>query len=330
MTKKSSISAVMGLQWGDEGKGKLVDILMQDTNVCCRFNGGSNAGHTIVANGKKYALHLLPSGVLNTKATNVLGNGVVCHLKTFFQELEQFGQSQQEVLGRIRISNRATLVLDLHQIIDAIIEASLSDSDRIGTTKRGIGPAYASKISRTSIRVVDLQSADIFAYKVRQMYKEYMRMYGQLPVGVQMLGKYDVEEEISRHLNEYLPRMKGVIVDTHSFLFDEMEKGSSILAEGANAVMLDIDHGTYPYVTSSSTTSGGICTGLGVPPTAIENVYGVVKAYTSRVGEGPFPTELLNADGDKLRETGHEYGTTTGRPRRCGWLDLVQLKYRSG
>jgi len=323
---QSKIKCVLGLQWGDEGKGKLVDSFMQNTDICCRFNGGSNAGHTIVADGKTYALHLLPSGILNKNAENYIGNGVVCHIKTLLAELDQFGEDSMNVLQRLNISDRCTIVLDLHQIVDGIMEALLSDENKIGTTKRGIGPSYASKINRTSVRFTDLAHPEVFTQRVKAMYDSYMSHYGDLKVAKEAFKNYDIDEEIDRHLNEYYPLIKNRIV-SNLYLQEKLSSGQTILAEGANAVMLDIDHGTYPYVTSSSVISGGVCTGLGVSPSVVGDVIGVVKAYTTRVGSGPMPTELECEVGQALRDVGREYGATTGRPRRCGWLDLPLLRY---
>lgn len=322
----TKIRCVLGLQWGDEGKGKLVDSFMQTTDICCRFNGGSNAGHTIVADGKTYALHLLPSGILNKNAENYVGNGVVCHIKTLLAELDQFGEDYMDVLQRLNISDRCVIVLDLHQIVDTIMEGLLSEEAKIGTTKRGIGPAYASKITRRSVRFTDLAQPEVFTQRVKEMYSDYMSHYGETEIGKEAFKDYDVEEEINRHLTEYYPLIKNRIV-SNLYLREKMSSGKSILAEGANAVMLDIDHGTYPYVTSSSVISGGVCTGLGIAPSYVGDVVGVVKAYTTRVGCGPFPTELECEVGQALRDVGHEFGATTGRPRRCGWLDLPLLQY---
>lgn len=361
--RTAKLVIVLGGQWGDEGKGKLVDILAQDAQVCARFNGGANAGHTLVVDGQKYAFHLLPCGMINKRAKNLIGNGVVVHIPTLMQELEQLKSFDAEALARLFISDRAQVLLDSHRSIDGLLEAEKSSSSTgaLGTTKRGIGPCYASKINRNGLRFVDLLDAATLPGKMRDLYKFQERHYQQA------VAEIDQEEEIKRcvaraaaprapargapphartgaHLSPRALRLGALsprarshlgyakllapqIVDCLSFVHEEMAKGSRVLVEGANAALLDIDFGTFPFVTSSSTTVGGVCTGLGVPPKQMDCVIGVVKAYTTRVGAGPFPTELNDSVGQRLRDVGYEYGTTTGRPRRCGWLDMQVVKY---
>ncbi|RGB30681.1 adenylosuccinate synthase [Rhizophagus diaphanus] len=311
------VTVVLGSQWGDEGKGKLVDILAQEADVCARFAGGNNAGHTIVVNGTKFAFHLLPSGLVNPKCISIIGSGVVVHLPSFFSELEQLEAKGLNVKDRVFISDRAHLVFDFHQIVDGLKEKELGRSS-IGTTKKGIGPAYSSKASRSGLRVHHLSNHQAFAEKFRQLVANRMKRYGNF--------EYDIEAEIERY-KELAIRLQPYIVDGVVFMNKCIASNQKILVEGANALMLDLDFGTYPFVTSSNTTVGGVSTGLGIPPSKVDKVIGVVKAYTTRVGGGPFPTELLDEAGKYLQHTGAEIGSTTGRVRRCGWLDLVVLKY---
>lgn len=316
MTAKQVV-VVLGSQWGDEGKGKIVDTLAADFGLCVRFNGGSNAGHTIVVDGVKHAFNLLPSGILHPKCTSVLGNGTVIHLPTLFHELEQLDKASIVHQGRLKISDRAHLVLDFHQTVDGMHEQSLGDK-KIGTTKKGIGPTYSSKMTRNGIRVCDLFNEVTFEAKLRKLVGSLKQAYGEF--------NYDVEADLKRYA-AFREKLRSNVVDSVELLNNAYNAGTRILFEGANATMLDIDHGTYPYVTSSSTVVGGVCTGAGLSPQKIEEVIGVVKAYTTRVGAGPFPTELEDATGQGLRDRGHEYGTVTLRPRRCGWLDIVVLRY---
>ncbi|RIA81124.1 AMPSase 1 [Glomus cerebriforme] len=311
------VTVVLGSQWGDEGKGKLVDILAQEADICARFAGGNNAGHTIVVNGNKFGFHLLPSGLINPNCISVIGSGVVIHLPSLFSELEQLEAKGLDVRDRIFISDRAHLVFDFHQIVDGLKEIELGRSS-IGTTKKGIGPAYSSKASRSGLRVHHLSNHHAFAEKFRQLVANRMKRYGKF--------EYDVEAEIERY-KEFAIRLQPHVVDSVIFMHKCMASKKKILVEGANALMLDLDFGTYPFVTSSNTTVGGVSTGLGIPPSKVDKVIGVVKAYTTRVGGGPFPTELLDETGEYLQRAGAEFGSTTGRKRRCGWLDLVVLKY---
>lgn len=318
-SQKPGIDVVLGAQWGDEGKGKLVDILSQEYDVCARVAGGSNAGHTIVVDGIKYKFHLLPSGVLNKQATCVIGNGVVVHIPSFLKELDGLEASGIDYKGRVFLSDRAHLVFDFHQEVDGALEMRLG-RNKIGTTKKGIGPAYASKISRNGVRVGDLGDWDYFEQRFRALAEHHMRSYEGLEI--------NVEEELAFY-KSVAERVSSMTVDTIDYTNQQYKEGKRILVEGANATMLDIDFGTYPFVTSSNPSIGSVLTGLGVSPRKLRGIYGTVKSYCTRVGEGPFPTEL-DTDvgiGKHLSSVGAEYGTTTGRPRRCGWLDLPQLKY---
>lgn len=322
------VNVVLGSQWGDEGKGKLVDLLVGKYDIVARSAGGNNAGHTIVVNGIKYDFHMLPSGLVNPNCQNLIGNGVVIHVPSFFQELEALeAKGLTDARPRLFISSRAHLVFDFHQRTDKLRELELSgaskDGKNIGTTGKGIGPTYSTKASRSGLRVHHLvnnnpEAWQEFETRYRRLVQTRQQRYGPFD--------YDPEEELARY-KKYKDLLKPFVVDSVVFMHDAIKQKKKILVEGANALMLDIDFGTYPYVTSSNTGIGGVLTGLGIPPRTIDEVYGVVKAYTTRVGEGPFPTEQLNEDGEKLQTIGAEYGVTTGRKRRCGWLDLVVLKY---
>lgn len=322
------VNVVLGSQWGDEGKGKLVDLLVGKYDIVARCAGGNNAGHTIVVNGVKYDFHMLPSGLVNPNCQNLLGNGVVIHLPSFFKELETLeAKGLTNCRERLFVSSRAHLVFDFHQITDKLRENELAgrskDGKNIGTTGKGIGPTYATKASRSGLRVHhlvnDLPGAwEEFEAKFRRLVETRQLRYGKFDFDIEgQLAQYKVLKE----------QLKPFVVDSVIFMHNAMKANKKILVEGANALMLDIDFGTYPFVTSSATGIGGVITGLGIPPRSIDEIYGVVKAYTTRVGEGPFPTEQLNAEGDKLQTIGAEFGVTTGRKRRCGWLDLVVLKY---
>ncbi|WVQ97248.1 adenylosuccinate synthetase [Kwoniella sp. CBS 9459] len=315
------VSVVLGAQWGDEGKGKLVDILAAEADICARCAGGNNAGHTIVvknAKGEKttYAFNLLPSGLINPKVTAFIGSGVVVHVPSLFNELDTLERKGLKVSDRLFISDRAHLVMGFHQIVDGLKEIELGGSS-IGTTKKGIGPAYSSKASRSGLRVHHLYDPS-FPAKFRKLVEGRFKRYGHF--------EFDTEGEIEMYL-AFAERLRPYIVDGPTYVYNALQSGKRILVEGANALMLDIDYGTYPFVTSSATSIGGVVTGLGIPPFAIKKVVGVIKAYTTRVGGGPFPTEQLNTIGETLQEVGAEYGTVTGRRRRCGWLDLVVMKY---
>jgi adenylosuccinate synthase len=310
---------VLGAQWGDEGKGKLVDILAQHSDLCVRFNGGANAGHTLVVEGKKYAFHLLPCGMINKHCMNLIGNGVVVHIPTMMKELEKLKDFDPDALSRVFISSRAHVLFDSHQMVDGMLEAE-KDGKALGTTKRGIGPCYASKATRNGIRFADLLNEDTLEEKIYDLIKYQKLHYASALVDT------DIPREVKRY-KEYGRMLRNQIVDGVSYLHSEIDLGKKILIEGANAALLDIDFGTYPFVTSSSTSVGGVCTGLGVAPRTVDCTIGVVKAYTTRVGNGPFPTELEDEVGTHLRAIGHEFGTTTGRPRRCGWIDVPMIRY---
>eukprot|EP00931_Biecheleriopsis_adriatica_P076207 TRINITY_DN4993_c0_g1_i2.p1 TRINITY_DN4993_c0_g1~~TRINITY_DN4993_c0_g1_i2.p1 ORF type:complete len:559 (-),score=107.06 TRINITY_DN4993_c0_g1_i2:47-1654(-) len=383
----SSFCVVLGAQWGDEGKGKLVDILAQNVQLCARFNGGANAGHTLLVDGKKYAFHLLPCGMINKACKNLIGNGVVVHIPTLMKELEELKEFDPRAIERVFISTRAHLLFDSHQIIDGILEAE-QGTNSIGTTKRGIGPCYSAKAIRNGLRFGDLLHWEEFERRLRELIawsqkrfgdprdkdtpaqlqlrqalREYNTKYAFDPEGGKKGGVSNIEEELARY-KKFAEILRTQIVDSVTLMHEDISRGYKVLVEGANAALLDIDFGTYPFVTSSNTTIGSVCTGLGVPPQKIDTVIGVVKAYTTRVGHGPFPTELQNemqtledhldtyigpeisverkghSDGpysllpgekvkvgQMLQEVGHEYGTTTGRRRRCGWLDIALVKY---
>lgn len=315
-----SVKIVVGAQWGDEGKGKIVDLLSDSMDIVARYQGGANAGHTIVIEGKKFVLHLIPSGILQSDVKCVIGNGVVIDPVALMEEiamLESFGISMQD---RLFISHKAHLIMPYHKMLDKARESQASAA--IGTTGRGIGPAYIDKFSRSGIRIVDLLDRTVFEEKLRANIEEKNTVLKKI---------YDQEElDINSIIGEYLDfdiKIDPYIKDTTLLLNQAIAEGKSVLMEGAQGALLDVDHGTYPFVTSSNPTSGGACTGLGVPPTKIDSVIGVVKAYTTRVGNGPFPTELHDEMGETLRKVGAEFGATTGRPRRCGWLDGVALQY---
>lgn len=322
------VDVVLGCQWGDEGKGKLVDLLVNEYEVVARSAGGNNAGHTIVVDGVKYEFHMLPSGLINSNSKNLIGNGVVIHVPSFFSELEQLEKKGlKDVRKRIFVSSRAHLVFDFHRHADNLREVELSgssgDGKGIGTTGKGIGPTYSTKASRSGLRVHHLISNqpggwEEFENKYKRLLQTRRWRYGDF--------EHDMEAELELY-KVFREKLRPFVVDSVEFIHNAIRANKKILIEGANALMLDIDFGTYPYVTSSSTSIGGVLTGLGIPSKYIHDIYGVAKAYTTRVGEGPFPTEQLNADGEKLQKIGREYGVTTGRVRRCGWLDLVVLKY---
>ncbi|CAL1266722.1 unnamed protein product [Larinioides sclopetarius] len=315
----SKVTVVLGAQWGDEGKGKVVDMLAGEMDIVCRCQGGNNAGHTVVVEGNEYDLHILPSGVVHKKCVSIIGNGVVINLPQFFEEIkknEDKGLASLE--GRVFISDRAHIVFDFHQTVDGLQELEKGNKS-IGTTKKGIGPTYSSKASRSGIRLADLLGDfSVFEEKFRNLLRSYMNQHSSLNV--------DMEQEVKKY-KEYASAIAPFVTDTVTFLHESIANGKKILVEGANAALLDIDFGTYPYVTSSNCTVGGACTGLGIPPTVIGEIYGVVKAYSTRVGDGPFPTELMDGLGEILQTRGHEIGVTTKRKRRCGWLDAVLLRY---
>uniref|UniRef100_A0A672IFL7 Adenylosuccinate synthetase n=1 Tax=Salarias fasciatus TaxID=181472 RepID=A0A672IFL7_SALFA len=316
------MTVVLGAQWGDEGKGKVVDLLAMDADIVCRCQGGNNAGHTVVVDSVEYDFHLLPSGVLNKKAVSFIGNGVVIHLPGLFEEAEKNLHKGKGWEERLKISDRAHIVFNFHQAVDGIQEQQRQQQEgkNLGTTKKGIGPAYSSKAARNGLRVCDLVSDfKVFEEKFRMLAEHFLTMYPNLNV--------DVDSELQQ-LKGYAERLRPLVTDGVYFMHKALTGPSKkILVEGANAALLDIDFGTYPFVTSSNCTVGGVCTGLGVPPSYVGRVYGVVKAYTTRVGVGAFPTEQNNETGDLLQSRGREFGVTTGRRRRCGWLDLILVRY---
>ncbi len=309
---------IVGIQWGDEGKGKIVDLMAQKYAVVCRYQGGHNAGHTIVVGDKTLALHLIPSGVLNEKAINIIGNGVVISAEALIEEMKQFG----DLRGRLFISDKAHMILDHHILIDQARER-LRGAKAIGTTGRGIGPAYGSKIERSGHRIGELRDTEKLAKNLVEYFETYRAIFEAMDIVTP--GFAELKEELDGFAEALLP----FVEDTTSLVWSSLDEGKKVLLEGAQGTLLDIDHGTYPFVTSSSTISAGACIGLGLSPKDIGNVTGIVKAYCTRVGNGPFPTEDLGEDGKRLGENGHEFGTTTGRARRCGWFDAVAVKYAS-
>jgi len=320
----NKVWVVLGSQWGDEGKGKLVDLISKHVDVVARCQGGNNAGHTVVAEGHKYAFHLLPSGLVHDGVMGVLGNGVVVHIPQLFDEMEKNEGKAMAPIDhtRLKISDRAHIVFDFHQQVDGLQE-SKRESGMLGTTKKGIGPTYASKATRSGIRMADLVHGDFdthFAQKFRRIVNDHMAQYEKRGVDV------DVDAEIERY-RQLADRIRPFVTETVSLMHGYLNSGKRVLVEGANASMLDLDFGTYPFVTSSNCSVGGVLTGLGIPPARLGEVYGVVKAYTTRVGTGAFPTEQANELGDYLQTTGAEFGVTTGRRRRCGWLDIPLLKW---
>lgn len=313
-----TVDVLIGLQWGDEGKGKIVDFLADQYDIICRFQGGPNAGHTIYTDNGKFVLHTIPSGIFRKNTKNIIGNGVVIDPITLRKEIEGLQKIGITIGDNLLIAKKAHLILPSHRYLDAASE-SAKGASKIGSTLRGIGPTYMDKTGRNGLRY-----GDIFSPHFESKYKELTAKHKQLASIYPKISLESNEAEWFESI-EYLKRYG--IVDCEYYLNDALKSGKKILAEGAQGVMLDIDFGTYPFVTSSNTITAGVCTGLGVPPSRIGEVIGISKAYCTRVGSGPFPTELFDEHGDKLRDLGKEYGATTGRPRRCGWLDIVQLKY---
>lgn len=313
---------VLGAQWGDEGKGKATDQLGASTDYVVKFNGGNNAGHTVVVGDEKYALHLLPSGILTPGVTPIIGNGVVIDLEVLFHELRNLSARGVDV-SRLRISSNAHVIPSYNRTMDRVVERFLGKR-QIGTTGRGIGPTYADKMNRVGIRVQDLFDASI----LRQKVEGALLQKNALLVKVYNRREADVDA-VTNELLAYADRVRPMLIDCSLELNDALDAGKTVVFEAGQAAMLDVDHGTYPFVTSSSCTAGGACTGSGVGPTRLDRIVGVAKAYITRVGEGPFPTELFDDDGERIREVGGEYGTTTGRPRRCGWYDAVVGRYAS-
>ena len=313
------VQIIVGAQWGDEGKGKIVDMLAGDADIVARYQGGANAGHTVCIGERQFVLHLLPSGIFHPHICCVIGNGVVIDPSALLGEIAQLQSAGFNVGGRLFISHNAHLIMPYHKLLDVIREQT---TNKIGTTGRGIGPAYIDKATRNGIRIVDLLDRDVLARKITANLEEknqiLTKVYGETKIDVDaIIAEY---EAFDKKIDEY-------ITDTALYLNKALADGKRIIAEGAQGALLDVDHGTYPYVTSSNPTSGGACTGLGIPPTAVSDIVGIVKAYCTRVGNGPFPTELLDATGERLRTIGQEFGATTGRPRRCGWFDAVALRY---
>lgn len=311
---------VVGTQWGDEGKGKYIDMLAADSDLVVRFSGGNNAGHTIVADGIKYALHLIPSGILHNGKTCIIGNGVVIDPAVLIKEINGLNEKGINT-DNLLISDRAHVIMPYHKALDELQE-NFRGENSIGTTKRGIGPAYSDKTERSGIRMCDFIDEEVFAQKVRYNLEVKNLIIEKVYGG----ERFDADKIIAEY-SEYAKFIRKYVADTCSMIFDAVKSGKNVLFEGAQATFLDLDFGTYPYVTSSNPIAGGVCTGAGIGPVYINEVYGVMKAYTSRVGAGPFPTEQINEIGDTIRELGWEYGTTTGRPRRCGWLDTVMIRY---
>lgn len=316
-----AVDLLLGLQWGDEGKGKIVDVLTSNYDIIARFQGGPNAGHTLVFNGKKHVLHTIPSGIFHENAINLVGNGVVIDPVIFKKELEKLDEQSVKYKDKLFISRKAHIILPTHRLLDAASEASKGKA-KIGSTLKGIGPTYMDKTGRNGLRIGDLELDD-WKEKYRALADKHEAMIDFYNVDIQ----YNLDE-LEAEFFEALKTLKELaFIDSEEYIFQAQKAGKSILAEGAQGSLLDIDFGTYPYVTSSNTTAAGACTGLGVAPNKIGDVLGIFKAYTTRVGSGPFPTELFDEDGATMSRVGNEFGATTGRPRRCGWLDLVALKY---
>lgn len=315
----SKVDVLLGLQWGDEGKGKIVDVLAPKYGVVARFQGGPNAGHTLVINGKKHVLHTIPSGIFHDNLINLIGNGVVVDPATLKEEIDGLTAVNVEVASKLKVARKAHLILPTHKLLDAASEQA-KGNNKIGSTLRGIGPTYMDKTGRNGLRVGDIERDD---------FKERYNALKEKHLG--LLEHYDMQfqlEELEAKFFEGIKVLKSLpLVDCEHYIHETLGKGIRVLAEGAQGSMLDIDYGTYPFVTSSNTITAGVLTGLGVAPQTIDKVYGITKAYCTRVGSGPFPTELHNEEGENLRKAGGEFGATTGRPRRCGWIDLPALKY---
>ena len=311
---------LVGAQWGDEGKGKVIDVLSERADILIRYQGGHNAGHTVIADGKEFIFHLIPSGLLHRNKIGLIGNGVVIDPEALLEEMKRLAERGVDVKRAVKVSDQAHVIFPYHKRLDLLEEATRPG--RIGTTGRGIGPCYVDKAARSGIRVADLCDGEQFAEKLRQNVTEKNRLFSAL---------YDEPplsyEELLARYRGYAKRIAPHVVNSVRFLREAMMKGKRLLFEGAQGTMLDVDHGTYPYVTSSNATAGGACAGAGVPPTAIDRVIGVVKSYTTRVGEGPLPTEFSPAQMEQIRVKGREFGATTGRPRRCGWFDAVVARH---
>lgn len=316
-----SVDLLLGLQWGDEGKGKIVDVLTQNYDIIARFQGGPNAGHTLKFDGVSHVLHTIPSGIFHPSALNIIGNGVVIDPVIFKNELDQLEPFGIDFRSKLYVSKKAHLILPTHRLLDAASEAAKGKA-KIGSTLKGIGPTYMDKTGRNGIRV-----GDILQTNWKDRYERLRNKH------LNMLENYNSEiefdiDQLEKTFFESLETLKSLpLIDSEDFLHQAQKKGQKILAEGAQGSLLDVDFGTYPFVTSSTTTAAGACTGLGIAPNTVGDVFGIFKAYTTRVGSGPFPTELFDEDGETMGRVGHEFGATTGRARRCGWLDLVALKY---
>lgn len=317
----SKVNLLLGLQWGDEGKGKIVDVLTKQHDIIARFQGGPNAGHTLVFNGQKHVLHTIPSGIFHEKAMNIVGNGVVIDPVIFKNELDHLTKHQIDFPSKLRIARGAHLILPTHRLLDAASETAKGKA-KIGSTLKGISPTYMDKTGRNGLRIGDLELPD-WKERYQKLTQKHLKMLSYYKVQIE----FNLEE-LETAFFEGLSVLKTIpFVDGVFYMQNAIENKKRILAEGAQGSLLDIDFGTYPFVTSSTTTAAGACTGLGIAPNQIGEVYGIMKAYTTRVGSGPFPTELFDADGERMAKVGKEFGATTGRPRRCGWLDLVALKY---
>ena len=315
------VDLLLGLQWGDEGKGKIVDVLTKKYDIIARFQGGPNAGHTLEFDSIKHVLHTIPSGIFHEKSLNLIGNGVVIDPVIFEKEIKNLEPYKIDLKSRLFISRKAHLILPTHRLLDAASELSKGKS-KIGSTLKGIGPTYMDKTGRNGIRVGDIEIKS-WLEKYRKLANKHQQLIKNLNVDLQ----YNLAE-LEKEFFDSIETLKKIeFIDSENFIYEHLDNGDKILAEGAQGSLLDIDFGTYPYVTSSNTTAAGACTGLGIPPNKIENIFGIFKAYTTRVGSGPFPTELFDRVGKKIANVGNEFGATTGRPRRCGWLDLVALKY---
>ena len=316
-----SAFVVLGAQWGDEGKGKMTDYLAEEAEVIVRFQGGNNAGHTVEVGDKQYKLHLIPSGILHDNKLNIIGNGVVVDPKALFTEIDYLeGEGVKVTPNKLIVSDRAHVIMPYHKVLDKLKEKARGKND-IGTTGKGIGPCYTDKFERSGIRICDLIDEEVFKEKLKQNIESKNKYI------VNILGGEELNyDEILKEYLELAERLRPYVQDTSVRLYDEIKSDKNVLFEGAQGMLLDIDYGTYPYVTSSNTTACGVASGSGIGPTMITNAVGIAKAYTTRVGKGPFPTELDNEIGEWIREKGHEYGVTTGRSRRCGWLDTVILK----
>jgi adenylosuccinate synthase len=321
------VDVILGLQWGDEGKGKIVDVFTPRYDIIARFQGGPNAGHTIIFGGRKFVLHTIPSGIFHRETLNVIGNGVIIDPYILFKEIDKLREAGMEPEENLLVSRRAHLILPSHRLLDAALESDKGNS-KIGSTLKGIGPAYTDKYGRNGLRVGNITD-HAFDLRYQQLKAEHLAVISHLGFdsAAHLLDGIDFNGYEEKWFDS-IRRMKGLrIIDSEVFLNESLDKGKKVLAEGAQGTMLDVDFGSYPFVTSSNTITAGVCSGLGISPHRVGNVFGIFKAYCTRVGSGPFPTELYDSNGEKLRTGGNEFGSTTGRPRRCGWLDLPALKY---